>query len=87
MISEFIWQLIAAVAIATFWDLVKRWLNRDVAAVRELKAELKATHADWEKRFSFYERAHDQLVARFNSSNPSPNPLGKHYTTRARGAG
>lgn len=90
MIAAILWPLVAIAAVVALWDGVRRWLARDTATVRELRAELKgvrdeqkATQEDWGKRFERYERAHDVLVTRFNNTNPSPNPLGKTYSTRA----
>lgn len=84
-VLELLWPTVVLAAAYFLWDFAKAWLSRDATAVRELKAELAATHVDWEKRFSQYERAHDTLVTRVNNMQPTPNPLGKTYSTRSAG--
>jgi hypothetical protein len=83
MIGAIIWPLVALAIAALATYAFTRWLARDTTTVRELRAELKATQEDWGKRFEKYERAHDMLVTRFNNTSPSPNPLGKTYSTRS----
>ena len=85
MMQEIVWATAVVVLAVLAHDGFKRWIAREPAHVRELKTELKATQGDWEKRFTRYEQAHDQLVTRFNATNPSPNPLGKHYSTQRPG--
>lgn len=83
--TEILWPLVAAGLTLASWDAVRRWVARDSKHVREFKAELVRRDEAFGERFAKYERAYDQLVTRFNNTNPSPNPLGKHYSTQKAG--
>lgn len=80
--SDLTWALCSLAVAALAWDGFRRWLGREGTTVRELRAELTGTQADWGRRFAKHEAAHAALESRVASMQPNLQPLGKHYSTR-----
>lgn len=80
-----LWPLVALAMSGLGWDAWRKFLARETTTVRALTDEMRRRDEDFSKRFAFYEKAHDGLVTRFNAANPSPNPLGKSYSTQRPG--
>lgn len=85
VIQDVLYAVVILGASGLIWDGWRRYLAKESTTVAELKNEIAARDADFAKRFAVYEKAHDALVTRFNAAAPSPNPLGKTYSTQRAG--
>jgi hypothetical protein len=88
-LMQFLWPVVALCYGGFVFAGFTLWLRRDERTVRDLKRELGEMQSDWTHKFAAFEQQHELRIAaierRVNAMQPSPNPLGSHYSTRRPG--